>query len=416
MSWLSKGLWKAVFVLAGTLLFVVLLTWIHISSAEAHEPSQDVREHSVAGGTMIAPLTPTEDATVTALNKEKLVQDIGQQQHTWGNWFWNNGAALISSLALAIAGAFTLFRYLRDQRIEREKKREDLKAEQERRDEEQQRWLKDQQAEREKRAEERFQAVVEGLSSEREEARIGAAITLRNFLHQGYEQFYRQAFDLAITYLHFSTDSSAKGGLNTLAPLNSLRQALIIVFKESFPLTRGKWEEQKFQEKWEEQKSRSDYSDYDRLGAVGIQLDNAYLVKADLRGIWMREAFLRYAHLYRADFTGAHLKGVDFTRAYLEEARLRRANSSRANFTEAALLRADFTEANISRADFTNADLTNANLRGTYPETTISLKNTRMNGVTGLTQKQLEACKAKGAIIDEDMTTSSSQFSAPTLG
>jgi hypothetical protein len=30
--------------------------------------------------------TPTEDATVTALNKEKLLQDVDQQQHTLGNW------------------------------------------------------------------------------------------------------------------------------------------------------------------------------------------------------------------------------------------------------------------------------------------------------------------------------------------
>jgi hypothetical protein len=52
MRWLSKGLWKAVIVLAGTLLVVVLLTGIHVSSAEAHEPSQGVGVYSVAGGTM----------------------------------------------------------------------------------------------------------------------------------------------------------------------------------------------------------------------------------------------------------------------------------------------------------------------------------------------------------------------------
>src|SRR5204862_5651299 len=89
------------------------------------------------------------------------------------------------------------------ERRDEEQKRwlEDREAERERRDAEQQRWLKDQEAEREKRAEERFQAVVEGLGSEREEAKVGAAITLRTFLRPGYEQFYTQVFDLAVAHL-----------------------------------------------------------------------------------------------------------------------------------------------------------------------------------------------------------------------
>jgi hypothetical protein len=230
------------------LLVVVLLTGIHVSSAEAHEPSQGVGVYSVAGGTMTVQPTPTEDATVTALNKEKLVQDVDQQQHTWGNWLWNNGEALISSLVLAIVGAFILFRYLRDQRSEREKKREDQqaererrdeaqqrwlkdqRAERERRDEEQQRWLKNQRAEREKRAEERFQAVVEGLGREREEARVGAAITLPTFLRSEYEQFYQPTFDLAVAHLRLPRSSQPSEDQDASLPLTTLSQALVVVF------------------------------------------------------------------------------------------------------------------------------------------------------------------------------------------
>jgi hypothetical protein len=63
------------------------------------------------------------------------------------------------------------------------------------------RWRRDQHTEREKRAEERFQAAVTGLGDEKEGARIGAAILLRTFLRPGYEQFYTQAFDLAVANL-----------------------------------------------------------------------------------------------------------------------------------------------------------------------------------------------------------------------
>ena len=92
---------------------------------------------------------------------------------------------------------------------------------------------------------------------------MGAAITLRTFLQPGYEQFYRQAFDLAVAHLRLrKAEASApeppsspdhvliipKGSFRqeqqpppptTSIPLNSLSQALITVFKESFPLARN---------------------------------------------------------------------------------------------------------------------------------------------------------------------------------
>lgn len=41
--------------------------------------------------------TPTVDATVTALSKEQLAQQVADQQHTWDNWIWSNAATIISS-------------------------------------------------------------------------------------------------------------------------------------------------------------------------------------------------------------------------------------------------------------------------------------------------------------------------------
>jgi hypothetical protein len=56
-------------------------------------------------------------------------------------------------------------------------------------------------------------------------------------------------------------------------------------------------------------------------------------------------------------------------------------------------------------------DLSGANL-----EEAGSLKNTDLRGVTGLKPEQLEACKARGAIIDGDATVSvtSAPVSIPT--
>jgi uncharacterized protein YjbI with pentapeptide repeats len=112
----------------------------------------------------------------------------------------------------------------------------------------------------------------------------------------------------------------------------------------------------------------------------------------------MREASLKRTHLFQAKFTGAHLKGADFTDAYLEKAQLRKTDSSRAIFVRAKLMKVDFTGADISRADFTEADLTGAN-----PEAAKTLKDTKMSRVIGLESEQKEACKAKGAKVDEDV-------------
>src|SRR5258708_4121727 len=95
-------LWKAAIVVGGVLLFLVLMTLVSVSSADAHEGI------SVAAtlATVTVQATPTVDATMTALNKEKLQLDItqekqaiAQQQHTLSNFIWAGGAALFSAYA-----------------------------------------------------------------------------------------------------------------------------------------------------------------------------------------------------------------------------------------------------------------------------------------------------------------------------
>jgi uncharacterized protein YjbI with pentapeptide repeats len=332
------------------------------------------------------------DATVTALQKEQLVAQV-EQLHNQNNWLWTFGSTVISTLAVALAGLFGLFRYLRDQKTEREKQRE---VEQQR--------LTDRQDERRKHSEERFQIVVEGLGSESEAAQVGAAIMLRTFLRSGYEQVYSQAFDLAVAHLRLRNADPL-----TPEPLTSLSQALILVFRESFPLARN---------------MHQLHQSPQLLDAARIQLDNAHLNAADLHRAWISEAYLRNAALKRANLSGASLYKSDLTGADLRCANLTKASLYRANFSLARMADADLSQtdlrgANLSQADLrrtnlesinirdailSGADLSFARLENTSLETAQALSGTKLYNVKGLSEEQLKACLAKGALLKENTT------------
>jgi len=209
------------------------------------------------------------------------------------------------------------------------------------------RWLKDQEAEREKRAEERFQAVVEGLGSANPAAQVGAAIMLRTFLRPGYEQFYSQVFDLAVVYLRLRNVDP-----ETAEPLDPLSQTLIPVFTESFPQARGYLKQSP-----------------QFLDATSIQLDHALMKEANLQHIWMPEAYLRKANIRRINLHRAELRDTDFFDTSLHRANLSEANLFVASFRKARLYGANllwtnFAEADLSVADLSEADLSGANFSG----------------------------------------------------
>jgi hypothetical protein len=210
MRWLKRNLLKTGIACTSILLFLILVVCIRVSAAQAYEGASG----SAMPGTLTVQATPTEDATVTELNKEKLAQEVQQLKNQNEldplSWFRTNATILISTLVVVIGGLIGLFR-----------------------------WFGDRRSEREKRAEERFQSVVTGLGDEKEGARVGSAILLRTFLHPGYEQFYVQTFDLAVAHLRLPRTSHPPEDPNTPLPLTTLSQALITVFKESFPLARN---------------------------------------------------------------------------------------------------------------------------------------------------------------------------------
>ncbi len=341
---------------------------------------------SVVQPTPIVDLT----ATVAVLNTEKLVGDVEQQQHTLGNWLWSNAAALLSSLVLAIAGVFTLFRYLRDQRSEREKQREEREKQEKDRQVEEQRQRGDRQAELEKRAEERFQSAVTGLGDEKEGAQVGAAILLRTFLRPGYEQFHIQTFDLAVANLRRRGVSKivqcrlwdAPMDSNIVSPLTALDQALIMVFKKAFPLARC-----------QEREPAS-------LDVTGIQLNNAYLAEADLKQMWGSQVSLQKANLGGADLSGANLTEARLSGAFLHRAKLINtflfgADLSEAFLNEACLVNADLAEAVLIDADLNGANLINASLTGAYLTGTC-FANADLSGAD-LTNADLRGADLRGA-------------------
>lgn len=365
MRWLKRELWKASIALAGMLLLLVLMVWVPVSAVGAYEGVSGLA--TSVTGTVQA--TPTIDATVAALNKEKLAQEVQQLKNQNASdlfgWLRTNAAVLLSTLVVVIGGLIGLFRWLGDRRDEQEKRRED------------------QRTELEKRAEERFQSAVTGLGDEKESPKIGAAILLRTFLRPGYKQFYIQTFDLAVAYLRLPRTPHPPEDPTTPLPLTTLSQALVVVFKEAFPLARSQ-----------------NKGDPQSLDATGIQLDIAYLAGADLEQVWMPHASLRQAALFGANLREAMLIGANLREAVL----------LRTDLSAAFLWNADLSAAKLSGAKLDRAKLSGADLSGVQNlEEVRSLEDTDLRGVKGLTKKQLKYCKAKGAIIDEDPTTSSTQ-------
>ena len=317
MRWLKRNLWKVDIAIASMLLLMMLTVWLPTSAASAYEVTSGLAGHIA----VIAQATPTVDATVSTLSKEQLTLQVKQLQNqlqTQNNWFFSNSNALIAAFSAIIITLFGISQWTVNRRDERRKEGEaqdnelkDRKAERERRDEEQKRWLKDQEAERDKQAEERFQAAVTGLGDEKEGSKIGAAILLRTFLRPGYEQFYIQTFDLAVANLclprtpYPSEDPDGvpyqpKDQVSPL-PLTTLRQALIVVFKEAFPLARNT--------------IIGDRKDARQsLDATNIQLDNAYLAGADLKQAWLPQASLRKANLSYAALTDANLTSANLSK------------------------------------------------------------------------------------------------------
>jgi len=396
--------------------------------------------------------------TVTALAKEQLnlqVQQLQNQLENQNNWLANNSTALIAAAATVIVALFGILQWAITVRQAQDK---DLRD----REEERRKELAAQDKELRDRAEERFKVAVTALGDENEATQIGGVILLRSFLNpddkETYRRYYTQIFDLAVAYLRLSNTSHSPEGPGSPALLTPLRQALVSVFQEVFSLARDLLEQSS-------QSLDASFIHLDRAYVARCDLKDAYMRKATFRSASLHYAKLNGANLYDTDFSSlpesaeadlrirqTYLGWTDLSKADLRHAKFKEAKLLRTNFTEADLRWADLSEAhfigtflcganlskaklngavfevfhipkdktkdkikekisrvNLRGANLSEADLSEADLKGVNLEDALLLKDANLRGVKGLTKEQLAACKAKGAIVDEDITASSPQ-------
>src|SRR2546425_2565134 len=130
MRWFKRDMWKAGIAIAGMLLLLVFMMWLSAPATGA----QGGASGSATPGTVTVQATPTEDATVTALNKEKLMQELQQLQQSnsrgLGNWLWSKAAAVLSSFLstlVVVIGALIGFRQWSVGRKDTQKKEADAR-------------------------------------------------------------------------------------------------------------------------------------------------------------------------------------------------------------------------------------------------------------------------------------------------
>jgi Pentapeptide repeats (8 copies) len=104
--------------------------------------------------------------------------------------------------------------------------------------------------------------------------------------------------------------------------------------------------------------------DDDRLDLGRVDLRRAYLSRAQLPGIVMRNANLARARMRGINLQGARLEYTDLRQAFLEEANLTRAILERAYLDNAELRGASLRDADLTGCSLRNADVRGADLRG----------------------------------------------------
>src|SRR5712691_5659994 len=100
MCWLKRDIWKLGIPLTGLFFLLALMVWVPVSAGAFAGTSG-----LAAIGTVQATPTVNVTATMTALNEEKLRQEIQQlksQNGNQNNWFANNSTALVAAVATVV--------------------------------------------------------------------------------------------------------------------------------------------------------------------------------------------------------------------------------------------------------------------------------------------------------------------------
>lgn len=146
------------------------------------------------------------------------------------------------------------------------------------------------------------------------------------------------------------------------------------------------------------------------LGAanlVGANFEGANLIGTDFNGASLGRANLAAANVFGADFRGADLNGADLVSANLEQAKL-----VGARLVSAILIEARLNQADLSRADLGGASLVRANLGGTNLRDAVLTNAAFSETVFGDTDlvggRGLETCKHHGPSVIDHRTLAKS--------
>ena len=215
---------------------------------------------------------------------------------------------------------------------------------------------------------ERFKSATENLSNERAEVRISA-----------FNQFYylakdsqddnlrRNVFDILCAHLrNMTNDKSYMEEDGAEKPTTECQILLSILFKSKDAVFDN---------------LSANLQEVYLMGAdlVGANLSDANLDHANLAGADVYNANLKHANLvhanlmnarmYETNFTGANLEGANLTKTKLADTNFTSAHLMYAEMKGASFVAADLSHANLSStkclgANLSNTNLSNANLRG----------------------------------------------------
>jgi uncharacterized protein YjbI with pentapeptide repeats len=115
--------------------------------------------------------------------------------------------------------------------------------------------------------------------------------------------------------------------------------------------------------------------------------------------------------LWGLDLSGAFLSGANLSDTVLISTNLSSANLINTDLSNAVLVETNLSGANLTRANLSGADLSHADLpSANFGEVNLygvlgfndidDFSNTNLKGVKGLSKKDLEYAKSKGAITD----------------
>lgn len=165
---------------------------------------------------------------------------------------------------------------------------------------------------------------------------------------------------------------------------------------------------------WDYQNSGTMWDGADESLVFGkLHHSNGLFPGADLKGEDLSGVDLGFADLSGANLAGADLSACGVGKRHnapygkapapdLNGADLTEANLSRAELSGATLTRATMVGTICTGADFSGGDLRGAILTGANIEAVGSLRGTRMAHVIGLTAVQRVACRAKGAVFEDE--------------